>query len=117
MITNKIIKEIYNLHKSPHNADHNAVNGFVASLKENHQIEYIRDQLYFKDLPEDSPFHSIPIDRINGIEYFEKVIALVMPYCILFFSRDSNEINIHIKLPEETLKSKFFAKIKGAFKK
>ena len=113
MITKKIINKIYRKYNAPVGEDIKPQLESVAEyLKGKHQIVLKNDIVELSDLSEDSPFRRIPIDRIYGLVNFEKAVAIVLPTCILFLSKENSNINIHIRLPKETI----MEKIKNVFR-
>ena len=113
MITKKIINKIYRKYNTPVGEDIKPqLDSIIEYLKDKHKIILKNDIVELADLSEDSPFRRIPMYRIYGLVNFERAIAIVLPTCILFLSKESSNINIHIRLPKETI----IEKIKNVFR-
>lgn len=62
-----------------------------------HKIELTDKNIVIGALDEDNPFKVIPLDRIYGVELFDRNVAIILRACILFLNKENPNINVHIK--------------------
>ncbi|MDE6157996.1 MAG: hypothetical protein K2K22_10090 [Muribaculaceae bacterium] len=55
------------------------------------------DTLVIRSINPDSPFHRIPLERIHAIVPFEEWIAIVLHSSIVFLSRKSSKVSVHVR--------------------
>lgn len=104
MITNNVIKNIYKQYKSrPASVDDLNLQLLFEHAIVNHGIYVDDGNLVIESVTEDSPFYSIPLDRIHGICEFERVIAIVLPSAILFLNKHDAGVNVHLKPAEMSI--------------
>lgn len=107
MITDEVIRTIYKLNRKPQKGLFKAqIEHLIDTLKKTHDVAINSEELILKDLEEESPFRVVLINKIMGIEEFERTMAVILPNCILFFSKETNDIHIHIKMPKMSFKDK-----------
>ena len=111
MVTDEVIKEIYKKYTKPSkNPDALEFARYMEVLTQHHNIKSDDMEVIVEDLEEFNPFRMFLKRSIYGILEFDRVIAFVFRSHILFFSKDTNELRVHIK-PEEP--QSLFAKIFG----
>lgn len=111
MVTDEVIKEIYKKYTKPcKNTDELEFDRYMELLKLHHNITSDDMEVIVEDLEEFNPFRMFLKRSIYGILEFDRVIAFVFRSHILFFSKDTNELRVHIK-PEEP--QSIFSKIFG----
>lgn len=116
MINKETINRLYKIHNKPNrNNIDELLAHFMNSLNSIHNITLNNNILELHGLDKISPFRKIKINRIYGIEFFDKTVALILPSCILFFDKRSASININIKLPDESLLAQIKYKIRSVF--
>lgn len=111
MITDQVIKEIYKKYtkpcKDPAELD---LEHYLELLKENHRITSDGMEVVVEDLEEFNPFRMFLKRSIYAILEFDKMIAFVFRSHILFFSKDDDQLRVHIK-PEKS--QSIFCKLFG----
>lgn len=117
MITKDIIKKLYKIHKKPvgYDAILPELNEFIYTLAPSHNMRIEGGNLVLDDVDKDSIFKTIQLDRICGIEPFDRNIALILPNSILFFNKENSGINLHIKLPKPSLMDRIKEKASSVF--
>lgn len=114
MLTSNVIQQIYKKHNKPCGSQiENEVQNLVSQLKSCHKIRVENKQFILDNLSNDSPFHSLPLDKICGITEFESVYAIVIPTCIIFLNKKNADVNVHIKFPKEPFLERMYEKIKN----
>lgn len=104
MINKKHIAELYKKHKiNPNNPNKIDLEKFGSKCTKQHTISINNDNLIINSVEPDSPFHEIPIKNIAGIEKFENHIAIVLRNSILFLSKNTNDIHVHINVEKPSL--------------
>ena len=76
-----------------------------------HNITVDGDNVVLGSVSPDSPFHSLGLDRIHAILDFERHLAIVLPASILFLTKDSPSVNIHLK----ALRPSVFDRLRSRF--
>lgn len=102
MITRQVIQTLYKkynkLPKSPDCLDMALLFDYAA---EHHNVEIDMDgpleALIINSITPDSPFHRIPLDRIHAIVPFEEWVAVVLHSSIIFLSKTSPKVSVHIR--------------------
>lgn len=111
MINDSVIQEIYKKFSKPHKNDEDLrLDYFIPMLTKNHGIENDGFEIVIKDLDEYDPFKRFLIRSINAVLEFDKMVAFVFRSHILFFSKEDNQLRVHIK-PEK--KPSLFQRIFG----
>lgn len=104
MIDRKVIEEIYRRYRKP---PKDLKKLEVALLYDRAlkplRLEVDSRRIVVGALPEDSPLHEIPLERINGILAFESDVAIVLRSSILFLSREGKGARLHVKENPVTL--------------
>ena len=101
MITRKVIEALYRkyrkLPESPDCIDMPLL--FECTANHNIQIdmESTIDSLVIGSIDAASPFHRIPLERIHAIVPFEEWVAIVLHSSIIFLSRESSKVSVHIR--------------------
>lgn len=100
MVSQKVIEQLYKRYSS-HPKD---ISVYLNRLRESmdilaalHKLELNDTDIVIGALDEDNPFRVIPIDRIYGIESFDRNIAIILRTCVLFLNKENSNINVHIK--------------------
>lgn len=102
MITRKVIQTLYSkyrkLPESPDCLDMPLLFDYAAK---HHNIvvdmEGPVDALVIGSISPESPFHRIPLERIHAIVPFEEWIAIVLHSSIIFLSRKSSKVSVHVR--------------------
>lgn len=106
MITKQVIDTLYKkyrkLPKSPDCLDFELLFDDVAAYHDI-SVDMESDRLIISGLGENSPFSRIPLSRIHAIVTFEEWIAIVLHSSIIFLSRTSPKVSVHIKPPKLSL--------------
>lgn len=118
MITKKVIQSLYKKYsKVPASPDclDIALLFEYASIHHNVSIDMdgTVDALVINSIDPSSPFHRIALDRIHAIVPFEEWIAIVLHSSIIFLSRNSNKVSVHIR----TLQPSLYDRISNMFSK
>lgn len=104
MITKHVIDTIYRKYRrkpaSPEQLD--IAQLFDESLNPLN-IEVDNREITIGSIDKRSPFHSIPLSRIHGIERFDSATAIVLHSSIIFLSRKGKGVNVHIKEPPRSI--------------
>ena len=119
MITRQVIDTLYKKYskppKSPDCLDMPILFDYAADHhKINIDMDGPVDALLIPSIDPKSPFHRIPLSRINAIVPFEEWVAIVLHSSIVFLNRKSPKVSIHLKEVKpslgDRLKSIFSAK-------
>lgn len=110
MITDKVIKDLYKTCSKPAKASELNLEYFMALLGEHHNIHQEDDEVFVEDLEEFNPFRRFLKRSIHGVVEFEKNVAFVFRGHILFFSKVSNDMRVHIRPAK---KKSIFARMFG----
>ncbi len=117
MITKRVIDTLYKKYKrlpeSPDCLDMPLL--FEASVHHNVSIDMEGpvDSLIIRSVDPHSPFHRIPLEKINAIVPFEEWVAIVMHSSIVFLNRTSSKVSVHIRPNRPSV----LERIKGVFSK
>lgn len=106
MITRDLIKTLYKKYKkAPKSIDLLNLAMLFDYAAKHHAIFIDSDtgELAIGSIDPRSPFHSIPVSRINAIVPFEEWVAIVMPSSIIFLNRKNSKVAIDIKPVEPSL--------------
>lgn len=100
MITRTNIASLYKQYANrPESADMLNVALLFDSASENHGV-YVdpdTDELIISSISPDSPFHALPMSKINAIVDLDEWIAIVMHSSIIFLSKNSSKVAVDIK--------------------
>lgn len=97
MINEKVIREIYRKFSKPHNdRSELRLEHYIKMLK-HHAIILDNDEIIMSNLDEFNPFRRFLIRSINAVLEFDKMVALVFRSHIIFLSKDSDQMRIHMK--------------------
>lgn len=98
MITDRVIKEIYKKYGKPakNQADLN-LNHYIEMLSPLHPIEATDKEVIFQNQEEFSPFRRFLIRSLNAILEFDRQVAFVFANHILFLSKDSDDMRVHMR--------------------
>ncbi len=98
MITDEVIKEIYRKFSKPHkDVRELKLDYFAELLSEHHSLTITDDEVVINDVEDFSPFKRFLIRSLNAVLEFDKNVAFVFRGHILFLSKESPEMRIHIK--------------------
>lgn len=106
MITRENINEIYRKYKkTPASIDELNLSTLFDDTALHHDvmIDPETNVISFGSIDEASPFHQLPLDRINAILGFEEWVAVVLPSSILFLDRKSPKVVVDIKPIQQSL--------------
>lgn len=104
MITKKVIESIYKQYRNKPESPYDLEIGLLFSAAmDKHCINIDGDNIIIGSISPGSPFHTIALDRIHAIIEFDRVIAIVLPASIVFLQKDSQAVNIHIKMDKPSL--------------
>ncbi len=107
MITEEITREIYK--KYAKIQDDIDIERHVDMLRQFHDISILENEVILNNLEEFNPFRRFLKRSLHAILEFDHNIAFVFSTHILFLSKDSPEIRVHLK-PEKPEKPKSFLK-------
>lgn len=100
MVTSKVIDSLYRTYKkrpsSPDELDIALL--FDPSIEENHHISINPETLTIGSLPQQSPFHTLPLSNIHAIVEFDRVLAIVLHSSILFLNKKDSGVHLHLKM-------------------
>lgn len=98
MINKKVIDSLYKkFDKRPESPFDLNLSLLFDYLIENHAITVDEENLTIGSIEPESPFHSIPLRHIHAIVEFGDDIAIVLHSSIIFLSKYSPRVSIHIK--------------------
>ncbi|MBD5278545.1 MAG: hypothetical protein HDS32_04835 [Bacteroides sp.] len=107
MINDSVIKEIYKKYnKAVKNPEDLRINHFIDMLVPHHHIKVSGNEVIFEDQEEFSPFRRFLLRGLNGILEFDRHVAFVFRNHILFLSKDSDDMRVHMR-PCESHKNIF----------
>lgn len=107
MITKKVIDTIYKQYKKrPKSTDDLNIALLFEGPHPSHDIEVNGNDLVINSLPENSPFHTIPLQVVHAIIEFEGHVAVVLHSSIIFLNKDNNGSSVHIKPFKPSLKER-----------
>ena len=101
MITKRVIDTLYKKYKklpeSPDCLDMPLL--FETSAHHNVSIDMEGpvDSLIIRSVNPNSPFHRIPLEKINAIVPFEEWVAIVMHSSIIFLNKKDNRVSVNLK--------------------
>lgn len=110
MITDQVIKEIYQKFGSSKRTSDLNLDYFIEILSSAHNISIIEDELVINNLEELNPFRRFLIKAIQAILEFDKVVAIVFYDHIIFLDKQKNEIHVHFRNFEQE-KKKWWRKL------
>lgn len=100
MITAKNIEEIYRkFKKAPDSIDELNIAALFDETAIHHDIMIDPEDntITFGSIDEKSPFHTLPLNKVNAILGFDEWVAVVMPSSIIFLNRKSDKVYIDIR--------------------
>lgn len=110
MITDRVIKEIYHKYnKEVKNFDDLNLDYFISVLAPFHKISKTDKEVIFENIEEFSPFRRFLIRGLYGVLEFDRQVAFVFRNHILFLSKDSDEMRVHMRPLQE--KRNFFHRL------
>ncbi len=117
MITSEVIKEIYKKFSKPCKTQEELMLPYyIDMLSEHHVIRYKEGshgddgEIIVEDLEEYNPFRRFLVRSLHGVIEFDSYIAFIFKRHILFFGREDDSLQVHIK-PEE--KQSLFSRLFG----
>ena len=112
MINNKTIEAIYKKYnRLPASLDEIEIPLLFEAAHEDHAIEIKGHDLIINSLEPWSPFHTIDLYRVHALLNFDDYIAVVLHSSIIFISKHSDEVKVHIK----ELKPSFVDRMRNMF--
>lgn len=107
MITKKVIDTIYKRYgKRPKSPDDLNVALLFEGVHPGHGVEIDGNLVRVNSVPEQSPFHEIPLSAVHAIIEFEEHVAIVLHSSILFLNRNNEGVSVHIKPFKPSLKER-----------
>lgn len=108
MITKKVIQTLYKKYrKQPESPDCLDIPLLFDCASAHHNVTIDMDgpvdSLVIRSIDPDSPYHRIALDRINAIVPFEEWVAIVLHSSIIFMSRNSPKVSVHVRTDPPTL--------------
>lgn len=98
MISDRVIKEIYKKYGKPaKNPEDLHLDHYVEMLSPNHHIKVNDKEVVFEDQEKFSPFRRFLLRSLNAVLEFDRQIAFVFRNHILFLSKDSNDMRVHMR--------------------
>lgn len=98
MITDRVIKEIYKKYnKEVKNPQDLRLDHYIKMLAPHHHIRIDNNEVNFEDQEEFSPFRRFLLRSLYGILEFDRQIAFVFRNHILFLSKDSDDMRVHMR--------------------
>lgn len=102
MITDRVIKEIYKKYGKPaKNLDELQLERYVDMLSPQHHIKVNDKEVIFEDQEEFSPFRRFLLRSLNAVLEFDRQVAFVFRNHILFLSKDSDDMRVHMRPCED----------------
>lgn len=116
MVTKKVIETLYKqFDRPPKSPDELNIGLLFDYAFDNHGIFIDEDKLYIGSVEPSSPFAAIELKRIHEIVEFEKVIAIVLARAVVFLSKDSSDVNVHLRLGDDDEHRSLWQRIKSWF--
>ncbi len=116
MITETVIYEMYKAYSRRRMSDLDSrLHHFVGLLSEKHKIRETDTEIFVDSLEESNFFRRFLKRSIMAVVEFDKYVAFVFRTHIIFFNRETPEINIHIR--REKKKTFWQRLFKGSFSK
>lgn len=117
MVTKKVIETLYHqFNHPPQSVDELNIGLLFDYAIENHGIVIDENDLYIGSVDPKSPFAVLPLDRIHEIVEFDDVLAIVLHSSIVFLSKNSSDVHVHIRMTPPSLwsriKSRLFSRRK-----
>lgn len=109
MITGKNIEEIYRKYKNtPASIDELDIAALFDQTAIHHDIMIDPEDntISFGSIDENSPFHTLPLNKINAILGFDEWVAVVMHSSIIFLNRKNSKVYIDIRPVRQNLVEK-----------
>ncbi|MDE5629942.1 MAG: hypothetical protein K2I69_10330 [Muribaculaceae bacterium] len=118
MITRKVIQTLYKKYrKLPESPDFLDMPLLFDYAAKHHNVTIDMDgpvdSLVIPSINPASPFHRIQLERIHAIVPFEEWVAIVLHSSIIFLSRNSSRVSVHVHTDPPSL----WERIKGWFGK
>jgi len=118
MITKQVIEALYKKYKKlPESTDCLDMPLLFENASQYHNVSIDMDgpvdSLIIHSVDSRSPFHRIPLEKIHAIVPFEEWVAIVMHSSIIFLSRKSAKVSVHIK----PCRPSFMDRVKDIFSK
>lgn len=96
MITEEVIKEIYqNYNKPARSKEELNLPYFVDLLSTHHNLKLEEDEIIVESIDEFSPFRRFLIRGLYAVLEFDRNVAFVFKTHILFFSKKDNQMSVH----------------------
>lgn len=98
MITDRVIKEIYRKYnKEVKNPEDLRLDYYIEMLSPYHKLHKDSKEVVFDNQEEFSPFRRFLIRGLYGVLEFDRQVAFVFRNHILFLSKDSDEMRVHMR--------------------
>lgn len=99
MITNDTIQRLYSTYATaPELFEERGLSRLMDYAFDTEAISFDGDHIVFNTIEQDSPLHSVEIERIHGAEEIDSWLAVVLPSAIIFLDRrDLHTTRIHLK--------------------
>lgn len=97
MIRPHIIGELYTKHSNKVGKNGCNLSLLEADSITHHSILLDNDNAILGNLKKESPLYKIPLRNIIGLENLDNHVAIILKNSIIFLSKPSNDIKVHIK--------------------
>lgn len=115
MITKQVIDTLYKKYdkrpKSPDCLDFGLLFDSIVDFH-NVSVDMDSDELVINSIEPNSPFHKLPLSKINAIVPFEEWVAIVLHSSIIFLNKKSSKVSVHLKPPKMSILDKIRTAIK-----
>lgn len=112
MITQKVIDEIYRKYRRhPKKVEELHLQILSNVFGDMDIVRVDNENVVFTSSEQAEPARKIEIRRINGVIEFDRHVAIVLPASIIFITKETGAINIHIKEVRPTLMDRLHMKL------
>lgn len=98
MINSTVINSLYKKYRrQPKTIDALNLSVLYDTVSELHNIVIAENSVTIGSIDLNSPFNSLLLKHIHGIETFENYVAIILRSAILFLDKKESKVRIHIK--------------------
>ncbi len=100
MIAKKVIDELYKKYRQRPSGVEDLDIGLLFDYAWDHHNLEINENgcLVINSVDEASPFHTVNLSNVHGITLVEDSVAIVLHSSIIFLSKETDEVNVHLRL-------------------